>query len=513
MKPKYYLAKTLIGSDKTYLPLLENIVWMTKMTDPEKDNLESFLIVDDESIEMMKLTSRKDDGSYYDFVLSTGVELITINQLIDRVIEDPKIKEDAHFVYEKLRFAVKVNFLELDPETNFELLPVSLQADFAKALFIRGFANQNFNSVNICEDLDVMHDKPSSLPDNPQDFLKGSDLGLNRIISYYQKHGELGVLEFLTKEDRQLISANQEMRQMWESYKNCLESGKTHNVFTTNEVVSKIRDDYGNNIPQGVNVFIGSEYMAARSKALPIKASMAESKESLEEFFEVIEKQIVPQAIQRGSRRGVESLNNYLQRNRKWFVDTRVSSLYGWWSSEHPTAITVDPDEFGICGRYDIQKWKYLSSSEEIKHYSPNIKAIEEVLHPWTPIIRGFLDAVEKKRDASSNEADSTSKISEISISHEGLVDDSRPQLFEKADLQHPHQKTFPRTEILPPIQANSASGQFGNPLGLVVGVLLALPVVRFVVNKFTAPSEEIKKARAKKLDQPLSKEVYENTK
>ncbi len=34
MKPKYYLAKTIIGSDKDYLPLLENIVWMPKMTDP-----------------------------------------------------------------------------------------------------------------------------------------------------------------------------------------------------------------------------------------------------------------------------------------------------------------------------------------------------------------------------------------------------------------------------------------------------------------------------------------------
>ena len=69
MKPKYYLAKTIIGSDEDYLPLLENIVWMPKMTDPAKGNLEAFLIVDEESIEMMKSTPRNAEGNYYDFVL------------------------------------------------------------------------------------------------------------------------------------------------------------------------------------------------------------------------------------------------------------------------------------------------------------------------------------------------------------------------------------------------------------------------------------------------------------
>lgn len=130
MKPKYYLAKTIIGSDKDYLPLLENIVWMPKMTDPAKGNLESFLIVDEESIEMMKSTPRNADGNYYDFVLSTVVELITINQLIDRVASE-ELRDDAHSVYQKLRDATKVNFPQLG---DFEVLPISSQADFAKAL-------------------------------------------------------------------------------------------------------------------------------------------------------------------------------------------------------------------------------------------------------------------------------------------------------------------------------------------------------------------------------------------
>lgn len=391
MKPKYYLAKTIIGSDEDYLPLLENIVWMPKMTDPAKGNLEAFLIVDEESIEMMKSTPRNAEGNYYDFVLSTGVELITINQLIDRVASD-ELRDNAHFVYQKLRDATKVNFPQLG---DFEVLPISSQADFTKALFLHGFSDQDPESVNICEDLDVFHDQPSKLPDEPKDFLRDKVSASGRTVSYSAS----GVLKF-TKEDLDLVWSDEKVFQMWGSYQDRLFSGKTHDAFVTKEVALQYQSEG--------KIVRNSEYSAAKSGALTLEKSVSDLKSWLilnENTLQVTVDNILLKTKLTPEEK-IQIFNNVLKEQRKMMVDQVVCRSYLWWQEDHePLEAILDPRELGISGRYDSQKWKDVSLEGKGKiYYSPNIESAQDYEHPWTQVIKGFADVVRRERDAASSQ-------------------------------------------------------------------------------------------------------------
>lgn len=394
MKPKYYLAKTIIGSDEDYLPLLENIVWMPKMTDPAKGNLEAFLIVDEESIEMMKSTPRNAEGNYCDFVLSTGVELITINQLIDRVASD-ELRENAHFVYQKLRDATKVNFPQLG---DFEVLPISSQADFAKALFLRGFSDQDPESVNICEDLDVFHDQPSKLPDEPKDFLRDKVSASGRTVSYSARGG----LKF-KKEDLDLVWSDEKVFQMWGSYQDRLFSGKTHDAFVTKEVALQYQSEG--------KIVRNSEYSAAKSGALTLEKSVSDLKIWLIAHERDLQKEVDGLLLET-SRTTEEKakifVDNVLKIHRKTMVDQVVCRSYLWWQGDHePLEAILDPRELGISGRYDSQKWKDVSLEDKGKskiYYSPNIESAQDYEYPWTQVIKGFADVVRKERDAASSQ-------------------------------------------------------------------------------------------------------------
>lgn len=226
-KPKYYVTKTLIGSDKSYLPLLDNIVWMSKMTDPKLKNLEAYIIMDLESVEMTKSNLHSNQLSYYEFIENSGCKILLVEDLIKKTFSlDGKLKEKAEEIYKNLSSYNQIRFEDISSETLFEVLPKTTQADFIKALCLGGFYDQHSSSVNICMDLDVTQSGISRLPDDPENFLPGKVAGYDRKISYHPQH-----LNFLNDEEKERIQNNPELQEKWEAYVKKITSGGSHEAF------------------------------------------------------------------------------------------------------------------------------------------------------------------------------------------------------------------------------------------------------------------------------------------
>lgn len=402
-KAKYYAFKTLIGNDEDYLPLLDNIVYMSKMTDPKLDNLEAYLIMDPESVAMTQSKLHPSGVSYYDFIQNSGCKVLLVKDLIEKTFPPGNgSREKAIKIYQKLKSYNQAEFQDIPSDLPFEVLSKASEADFIKSLCLGGFYDQHQSSVNICMDLDITQDGTAQLPDNPADFLPGKVAGYDRVISYAPER-----VDSLSSEEQDQIRSNPEVQEKWSNYKEKVKVVRAHEVFLTEAAAQEISDTYkrGRPIGHGDDLttargrafsFMSQEYATSRAKTFPIIRSLDQAQLFLNQIEQTIQgaKSKITKDTTRNPEAKVRDFKKFLQENRRGFNDQMVTQLYSFFKRENEqsgTGQVVDPSYLGVVGRYSIEKRKSVSTdsvgrednSAYTPMYIPNINNLEEFRKPF----------------------------------------------------------------------------------------------------------------------------------
>lgn len=350
---------------------------------------QAYLIMDKDSIEMSQNTLYEEGMSYYTLISQSSVEILTVEELVERTIEDSSFKANAHWCFEQYQDLTQFKFDNILPNHAFEAYPTSLIADFSKSFALHGFFDQPENSVNIVMDLDVEMDGEPNLPNDPQELLQNHELGSNSMISYTSAH--------LTKKDSLDLDNDSSLRERWIEFHNRLLSGKSHDAFLSKDIMSLILSGKVE-LPSESSLHWGVEYMAAKSKALPIHTSITETKNSLVEFRNVANQELAKSIEKLPDEVKIQKFNAYLQRNREFFVNRALAQAYNEWKTHDAHVIELLPEDLGISGRYDIGEWKIRDGSNAKFYYSPNINDTESLNNPWSRIIENFKQEIDKER-------------------------------------------------------------------------------------------------------------------
>jgi len=184
--PKYYLFKPFV--DPKQLPLLDNLAATANLG--TNDNLECYLVVDDESDKLLVQDAlRVESKNHLSLIGRSGFKIIHVNQMINLVTDDEELRKGLKAIYQSV---VNFNHHKISSKTSsdyFSILPHSSRADFIRTLAIHGFSNIPAGSVNIYQALDVVSGE-NKLPINPSDLVKESDYAVLGKANYKsaQKH-------------------------------------------------------------------------------------------------------------------------------------------------------------------------------------------------------------------------------------------------------------------------------------------------------------------------------------
>ena len=154
MPGKYYVFRPLVGSDPKYLPFLHNLRECRKLGGD--NNFEGYLVVDDDSLKMLKETLL-DDGSgktYESLVGKSGFQIMHAKDMIKRVYSDKNLRQKAKDLYQKV---VDLGNYDVGDGSHVAVMPAASRADFIRGLSLLGFSNAEKGSLNYYADICLLY--------------------------------------------------------------------------------------------------------------------------------------------------------------------------------------------------------------------------------------------------------------------------------------------------------------------------------------------------------------------
>ena len=317
---------------------MQNLVQMRKALDKNiadgGPGGEAIFVTDDKTIKKMKEKTHESGVSLYDYIISGGVQVITMHELIDQTLKG-YINEMAKGQYEMLRTHDK--------------FPTSMQADYAKALFVKGYIGQDPNSVNLGMDLDVItNSKVAKLPINPLDILDGDEIAGSVNISFYGNQMSLS-----KQEQEKYRDSFPEIYSTYVKLKTYLSSGRKF-ASTINKALFHTTNRMFEKEMATPETGVTPESLCAKSGTLPLEKFIVDNQNHLDDVVAMAPK---------GHGQIVQKMVNIL--------------FYDYQTKEIEPGI-LDPDKIGIVGRCESQS--YVSNrGKAALYFSPTSRSLSDL--------------------------------------------------------------------------------------------------------------------------------------